>query len=112
MSKPQSSSISLLTSKLRLIVDPEYIVVFKSETSQDEIDKHADAISKNGGEVHERHSLLKGFSASIPESQLQQLQSLQGGVIDYIGAWSTRISLEDQLNAMSEPEPDGQVKTQ
>ncbi|KAJ8076437.1 hypothetical protein PM082_000860 [Marasmius tenuissimus] len=71
----------------------KYIVVFKSGTSQDEIDKHADAISKNGGEVHERHSLLKGFSASIPESQLQELQSLQGGVIDYI-------------------EPDGQVKTQ
>ncbi|KAJ8077551.1 hypothetical protein PM082_001983 [Marasmius tenuissimus] len=70
-----------------------FIVVFKSGTSQEEIDKHADSINKNGGEVHHRHSLLKGFSASIPESQLQQLQSLQGDVIDYI-------------------EPDGIVKTQ
>ncbi|KAL0581885.1 hypothetical protein V5O48_000114 [Marasmius crinis-equi] len=84
----------------------KFIVVFKSDTSQEEVDKQASEISNNdafiihnahddlsGGEVHKKHSLLKGFTATIPESYMQQLQSLQGSVIDYI-------------------EPDGKVTTQ
>ncbi|KAI8972202.1 protease propeptide/inhibitor [Trametes punicea] len=63
----------------------EYIVVFKDHVPQSEIDRFASEVNANGGSVGQRYdSLLKGFSATIPESYLQRLQSFQGGIIDYI----------------------------
>jgi hypothetical protein len=46
-----------------------------------------DLIATLGGNVGQRYdSVLNGFSATIPDSFMSQLQSLQGeGVIDYIG---------------------------
>ncbi|KAI0051903.1 serine proteinase inhibitor IA-1 [Auriscalpium vulgare] len=65
----------------------KYIVVFKKDTSADTIKNHESEIKKCGGEVHDSYdSVLKGFSAVIPDSYLLQLQSLQGGEIDYIEA--------------------------
>ncbi|RPD59777.1 protease propeptide/inhibitor [Lentinus tigrinus ALCF2SS1-6] len=72
----------------------KYIVVFKDNVSQNDIDKYAQEVAENGGQVNQRYdTVLKGFSASIPDSYLQQLQSFTGSVIDYI-------------------EPDGIVTTQ
>ncbi|KAI0332338.1 protease propeptide/inhibitor [Cubamyces sp. BRFM 1775] len=63
----------------------KYIVVFKDHVSQSEIDKYVNEVKANGGNVGQRYdSVLKGFSAQIPESYLQRLQSFQGSVIDYI----------------------------
>ncbi|KAJ3536093.1 hypothetical protein NM688_g6881 [Phlebia brevispora] len=63
-----------------------YIVVFKKDVSQEEIDKYAEEVNANGGAVKHKYSgaTLKGFSAQIPDSFLSQLQSLQGGIINYI----------------------------
>ncbi|TBU33748.1 hypothetical protein BD311DRAFT_747876 [Dichomitus squalens] len=67
-----------------------YIVVFKDSVSLDDVKKYADEVNANGGEVGNHFdTLLKGFSATIPESYLQQLQSYQGSVIDYIEPDST-----------------------
>ncbi|KAI0315478.1 serine proteinase inhibitor IA-1 [Amylostereum chailletii] len=72
----------------------KYIVVFKKTASDEVIEQHANDVAKAGGAVHSRYdTVLRGFSASIPEAHLTQLQSLQGGDIDYI-------------------EPDGVVTTQ
>ncbi|KII92391.1 hypothetical protein PLICRDRAFT_37166 [Plicaturopsis crispa FD-325 SS-3] len=73
----------------------KYIVVFKSTATPEQIEKYATEVSNSGGEVTNRYdTVLKGFSAAIPDSYLTQLQSLQGGgVVDYI-------------------EPDGTVTTQ
>ncbi|KAH9839391.1 uncharacterized protein C8Q71DRAFT_749242 [Rhodofomes roseus] len=63
----------------------KYIVVFKDHVSDADVEKYAADVGANGGEVGNRFgSLLKGFSATIPTSYLNQLQSLQGGIIDYI----------------------------
>ncbi|EMD37810.1 hypothetical protein CERSUDRAFT_105702 [Gelatoporia subvermispora B] len=62
-----------------------YIVVFKDGVTQDKIDKYATEVDASGGQVSRKFSsLLKGFSAEIPESYLTQLKSLEGGDIDYI----------------------------
>ncbi|EIW63528.1 protease propeptide/inhibitor [Trametes versicolor FP-101664 SS1] len=63
----------------------KYIVVFKDHVTQSEIDKYASQVNSNGGEVQQRYdSVLKGFSATIPDQFLTQLQSLQSDTIDYI----------------------------
>ncbi|KAI0630165.1 protease propeptide/inhibitor [Trametes polyzona] len=63
----------------------KYIVVFKDHVPQSEVDKYASEVNANGGKVDQRYdSVLKGFSATIPESFLLQLQSLQSDTIDYI----------------------------
>ncbi|KZT10640.1 protease propeptide/inhibitor [Laetiporus sulphureus 93-53] len=63
----------------------KYIVVFKDSVSASQIDEYVNQVNSNGGEVSKRfNSLLNGFAATIPDSFLTQLQSLQGGVIDYI----------------------------
>ncbi|KAI0355655.1 protease propeptide/inhibitor [Trametes cingulata] len=62
-----------------------YIVVFKDHVPQSEIDKYANEVNQNGGNVGQRYdNVLKGFSATIPESYLQRLQSFQDSIIDYI----------------------------
>ncbi|GJE94489.1 hypothetical protein PsYK624_106590 [Phanerochaete sordida] len=70
----------------------KYIVVFKKTATPDQINKYADDVNANGGQVKDRWdtgSLLKGFSATIPDQFLTQLQSLAGDVIDYIEPDST-----------------------
>ncbi|KAH9992586.1 protease propeptide/inhibitor [Russula vinacea] len=64
-----------------------YIVVFKKTASQEVIDKHANEVIQNGGTVKDKYSILKGFSAEIPDAVLFQLQNgLQSSdsQIDYI----------------------------
>ncbi|EPT04908.1 hypothetical protein FOMPIDRAFT_1045582 [Fomitopsis schrenkii] len=62
-----------------------YIVVFKDNVTQEQVEQYAQEVNSNGGEVTKRFdSILNGFAASIPTAFLTQLQSLQGGVIDYI----------------------------
>jgi len=70
----------------------KYIVVFKDHVTPDEINKYAEEVQEQGGKIgHRYNSVLKGFSATIPDSYFAQLQ--QSDVIDYI-------------------EPDGVVTTQ
>jgi len=73
----------------------KYIVVFKGSATADQIKEFEKGVSDNGGSVSKSFDspIMKGFSAAIPDSYLQTLQSLQGDVIDYI-------------------EPDGVVTTQ
>ncbi|KAH9847131.1 protease propeptide/inhibitor [Lenzites betulinus] len=67
-----------------------YIVVFKDHVPLTEIDKYAGQVNANGGEVAQRYdTVIKGFSATIPEQFLVQLQSLQSDTIDYIEPDST-----------------------
>ncbi|OCH95079.1 protease propeptide/inhibitor [Obba rivulosa] len=62
-----------------------YIVVFKDSVTQDKIDQYANDVHSNGGQVSRKFtSLLKGFSAEIPETYLTQLKSFGEGDIDYI----------------------------
>ncbi|KAJ6625651.1 hypothetical protein B0H10DRAFT_2211922 [Mycena sp. CBHHK59/15] len=67
----------------------KYIVVFKSSASKEDIEKFAQTVSGDGGEVTHRYdSLMKGFAATLNEKTLQQFQSLQSeddSIIDYIG---------------------------
>lgn len=89
---------------MRLTLWAEYIVVFKDSTTQSEVDKAASDIETAGmfyfsfarfrlnvqfwagGKITNRYdSVLKGFAAEIPDACLQNLQSLQGDTIDYIG---------------------------
>ncbi|KZT72196.1 hypothetical protein DAEQUDRAFT_763305 [Daedalea quercina L-15889] len=61
----------------------EYIVVFKEHATQEQVDRYAQDVSANGGHIEQRFgSLLNGFSATIPESYLTQLQG--ENLIDYI----------------------------
>ncbi|KAI0743611.1 hypothetical protein C8Q80DRAFT_1182246 [Daedaleopsis nitida] len=72
----------------------EYIVVFKDNVSDADVERHADDIAANGGEINQRYgTVLKGFAATIPESYFSSFQSLNADVISYI-------------------EPDGIVTTQ
>jgi len=72
----------------------KYIVVFRDDTSKEVIENVINQINDTGGEVTNRfNSIMKGFSAKLSDVQLQSLDSLQGGVIEYI-------------------EPDGIVTTQ
>jgi len=75
----------------------EYIVVFKSTATQEDIDKYIDTVKSDGGQVgHKYDTVMKGFSATLSESALNKLTSFQAqedSVIDFI-------------------EPDGEVTTQ
>ena len=66
------------------MVSPQkYIVVFKDSATEKDIDSHIQHVKDAGGEVGHRYdSVMKGFSASLPE---QLLSSFQGSdIIDYI----------------------------
>ncbi|KAH9998440.1 hypothetical protein BJV74DRAFT_883132 [Russula compacta] len=63
------------------------IVVFKKSATQETIDNIADEVIANGGLVKEKFNsiIFKGFSADIPDTFLQTLQSnLQQTEIAYI----------------------------
>ncbi|KAL0956585.1 hypothetical protein HGRIS_002723 [Hohenbuehelia grisea] len=84
---PHSAPTTIMSSN-------KYIVVFKKDVSQEDIDKFAEQVNQDGGQVtHKYDTVLKGFAAHITDSTLQSFQSLQGDIIDYI-------------------EPDGVVTTQ
>ncbi|KAF9461283.1 hypothetical protein BDZ94DRAFT_1323431 [Collybia nuda] len=67
----------------------KYIVVFKDDVTQEQIDEYARNVDQNGGQVTNRYTdVLKGFAAQITDTQLQTFQSLQGeGIIDYVGVF-------------------------
>ncbi|KAJ7084383.1 hypothetical protein B0H15DRAFT_393258 [Mycena belliarum] len=75
----------------------KYIVVFKSTATKEEIDKFAETVNGDGGEVTHRYdTLMKGFAATLAPNTLASFNSnLQAAdsPIDYI-------------------EPDGVVTTQ
>jgi len=63
----------------------KYLVVFKDSATQAQVNNYVASIGQNGGTVGRRlDGLLKGFSATIPDSFLQNLQSEADSVIDYI----------------------------
>ncbi|KAI5120293.1 hypothetical protein M0805_005799 [Coniferiporia weirii] len=62
-----------------------FIVVFKDGVTSEQIEKYAEEVNSNGGQVYRRFdTLLNGFAATIPEQLLTQFSSLQGSVVDYI----------------------------
>jgi hypothetical protein len=68
-----------------------------------------------GGSVGQRYDgkIMNGFSATIPDSFMSQLQSLQSeGVIDYIGAYPFLCLYLPGLTLCPSSEPDGVVTTQ
>ncbi|KAI9442124.1 protease propeptide/inhibitor [Lactarius indigo] len=72
----------------------KYIVVFKKSATQEVIDEQADQVDANGGVVDKKFSssILKGFSAEIPNTYLLTLQSnltADDNEIDYIEPDST-----------------------
>ncbi|KAG9097268.1 hypothetical protein FS749_006656 [Ceratobasidium sp. UAMH 11750] len=78
--------------------EKRYIVVFKDDAPQSEIDKAIAEVEAAGGNVTQRYdgTVLNGFAAAIPDSHFQSLQAASltsGSKIDYI-------------------EPDGVVTTQ
>ncbi|KAH9018390.1 serine proteinase inhibitor IA-1 [Lactarius pseudohatsudake] len=67
----------------------KYIVVFKKSASDEVINEQAKQVGLNGGTVTEKFSssLLKGFSAEIPDTYFLTLQrglTAANSQIDYI----------------------------
>ncbi|KAH8083775.1 protease propeptide/inhibitor [Cristinia sonorae] len=57
----------------------KYIVMFKDSATEADIQKYAQDIGSNGGAIHNTYdSVVKGFSASIPEAYFQTLQASLG----------------------------------
>ncbi|KAI0821637.1 hypothetical protein BC628DRAFT_1393998 [Trametes gibbosa] len=82
---PRALYFSRIITSVTHNMSGKYIVVFKDHVSQSEIDKYAGEVNANGGEVVQRYdSVIKGFSASIPDQFLAQLQSVHNDTIDYI----------------------------
>lgn len=67
------------------------------------------ALSRSASE-HARvaYTILQGFSATIPDSFLGQLQSLQGDLIEYIGAYAvsspTQADADDPRTRRARPD--------
>lgn len=63
----------------------KYIVVFKKQVTQDQVDQYIAEVNNNGGKVTQRFdgSVLLGFAAHIPDEHLLSLKSLEG-IVDYI----------------------------
>ncbi|AXA51590.1 uncharacterized protein MRET_3615 [Malassezia restricta] len=53
-----------------------YVVVFKSEAAESQIDAYKHDVEKQGGEVHQAYhaSFLRGFSATLPATYASQLE--------------------------------------
>ncbi|KAF8973292.1 hypothetical protein BDZ97DRAFT_1912844 [Flammula alnicola] len=61
----------------------KYIVVFKDNVTEEQIEQYVKDINNNGGEVvHRYNSILNGFSAAIPDHFLSSLQG--SDIIEYI----------------------------
>lgn len=72
-------------SVVRAAAPRRYIVVFKERVNKDQVDRHADSITGNGGAIIAHlNPLLNGFSATIPDEFLQGFQSDFEGDIDFI----------------------------
>ncbi|KAL9939628.1 hypothetical protein V8E36_001445 [Tilletia maclaganii] len=66
-----------------------YIVIFKKDAPQSEIDSQVADVEKQGGKISQRYDgLMKGFAATIPETHALALSSAsEGGKhphIDYV----------------------------
>ncbi|KAG5645199.1 hypothetical protein DXG03_006717 [Asterophora parasitica] len=92
----------------------KYIVVFKEHVTKEQVNKYAEDVNQNGGEVTNRwDTVLNGFAAVIPDAHFQKLQSLTDDVIDYIGALTNQSRHDSVSNGIATlPEPDGIVTTQ
>ncbi|KAG8697552.1 hypothetical protein FRC08_006457 [Ceratobasidium sp. 394] len=69
--------------------EKRYIVVFKDDAPQSEIDKTIADLEAAGGKVTQRYDggVLNGFAAAIPDNHFQSLQAASltsGSKIDYI----------------------------
>ncbi|KAJ3016729.1 hypothetical protein HKX48_003896 [Thoreauomyces humboldtii] len=63
----------------------KYIVIFKSDTPQDVIDKAAKDVEASGGKVgHKYDTTMKGFAATLPDQTLTTFQAHKN--LDYIEA--------------------------
>jgi len=92
LAKKQIHPTPFFLSTSQTTMSGKYIVVFKDSATDADIDKYVNEVHSNGGSVgHRYNSVLRGFSAAIPDSYFMQLQT--NPVIDYI-------------------EPDGVVTTQ
>ncbi|EGO00298.1 hypothetical protein SERLA73DRAFT_136073 [Serpula lacrymans var. lacrymans S7.3] len=58
-----------------------YIVTFADSATDEQIAQSIQGLESNGGAVQNRYSLLKGFSAVIPESYLSSFKSAQGDLV-------------------------------
>lgn len=57
-----------------------YIVTFKDDTTEEEIERHIEQLEQDGGVVTQRYTIIKGYAARIPPAFLDTLQnSLQDG---------------------------------
>jgi len=62
---------------------PSFIVVFKDGVTDEQIKQRIDDVKSNGGAVtHQYSTVLKGFTANIPESYFGNLQ--RDDIIKYI----------------------------
>ncbi|KAL1924601.1 uncharacterized protein VTP21DRAFT_4255 [Calcarisporiella thermophila] len=75
----------------------KYIVVFKQDTPADVIEKAANDIKDKGGEIGHRYdSVLKGFSATVPDHHLGTLDAHEH--VDYIESDGVVTTCAKQLN--------------
>jgi len=69
------------------MADKKYIVIFKEDATQAQIDKCADEVTRSGGGKveHKYDSIMKGFSATLSENYVSGLQNnLVDNGIEYI----------------------------
>ncbi|KAF9268858.1 hypothetical protein L218DRAFT_535371 [Marasmius fiardii PR-910] len=92
----------------------KFMVTFKPDTPESEIDDYAKEVEKEGGTiVHRFESTLKGFTATIPDSHLDKLKNLQGGPIVNIGMKPFLFYKDYNFSLIAlDLEPDGEVKIQ
>ncbi|KAG8949102.1 hypothetical protein FRC04_009048 [Tulasnella sp. 424] len=60
-----------------------FIVVFKDNATQDQIEQYAEQVNKGGGEVTARYdAVFKGFAAKLTDNQLQSFKG--NDIVKYI----------------------------
>ncbi|KAF8627224.1 hypothetical protein AX15_004476 [Amanita polypyramis BW_CC] len=57
-----------------------FIVVFKDHVTPAQVDKLAEDVNTQGGQVTARHQLLNGFTATLPDSLYSSFQSLTSDI--------------------------------
>jgi len=64
----------------------QYIVIFNKDVPEVERKQQIAAVKDNGGTIVKIYDsiIMQGFVATIPDSHLQTLQSLQGNIISSI----------------------------
>ncbi|KAJ4364652.1 hypothetical protein N0V83_009249 [Neocucurbitaria cava] len=54
---------------------PQYNVTLNKDASKDDLDKAKQHVKDQGGEIVSEFSLIKGFTAKIPDDAVSTLQS-------------------------------------